>query len=107
MLHFRADSGLIKTLSVAPHKRLSLQRHQHRDEHWVVLEGVAEVQLDEETLRLEQGEYLHVPVGAWHRLINPSDRDNLLVAEIQVGRYESACAAEEDIERRVDDFGRA
>lgn len=107
VLHFDSKTGLIKTLSVSPGQRLSLQRHRHREEHWVVLTGIAEVQLGDQTVRLERGEYVRVPVGEWHRLANPSDTDDVVVAEIQVGQYSSAQVAEEDIERREDDFGRA
>jgi|688.fasta_scaffold1404070_1 mannose-6-phosphate isomerase-like protein (cupin superfamily) len=96
-----ADHFKVKMLEVLPKSRLSLQRHQHRQEYWVVVQGVAEVTVDEQVQTLTIGQAVHVPVGAVHRLANPGDT-LLLVAEIATGVY----VGEDDIERLADDYQR-
>lgn len=91
----------VKTLEVKPGGRLSLQRHAHRGEHWVVVEGVATVTRDAETLTVSAGESVYIPLGAVHRLENRGEV-LLQVIEIQVGDSLS----EDDIERLADDWGR-
>ena len=92
-----------KEITVFPGKRLSLQRHRRRAEHWLVLEGEAEVTLDERQLRLTAGGAVDIPRGAWHRIANPADSGNLRFIEVQTGEY----FGEDDIERKQDDYGRA
>lgn len=92
----------VKRLVVWPGKRLSLQKHNHRSEHWVVVKGKAKVTLDEEVFTLEQGKYVFIELGKKHRLENPG-KDVLEVIEVQVGNY----CREDDIERFSDDYGRA
>lgn len=91
----------IKKITVYPGKRLSLQRHRLRDEHWFVLEGEAVVTRDGEEMRLSNGQSLDIPQGALHRVFNPGE-DDLVILEIQTGHY----LAEDDIERIEDDFER-
>ncbi len=93
----------VKHLIVHPGQKLSLQRHRHRSEHWVVVEGTARVVCGERTCLLRENEYLHVPLGAVHRIENPSTMRPLHVVEVQVGDY----LGEDDIERLDDDYGRA
>jgi len=92
----------VKRLVVYPGKRLSLQRHRHRSEHWFVLEGEAMVVQDDEEVRMLPGQSIEIPKGCWHRIRNPG-MENLAIIEVQTGEY----FGEEDIERKEDDFGRA
>lgn len=98
------DAGerfLVKRITVKPYASLSLQRHRHRAEHWVVVSGTAEVTRGEETMRLEANESTYIPVGTVHRLANPMD-EPLHLIEVQSG----ALLSEEDIERLEDRYGR-
>jgi mannose-6-phosphate isomerase len=97
-----AASWKVKYLTVHPHQRLSYQSHEHRREHWVIVEGTAEVLLDGVTHHLSVGESIDVAVGARHRIGNPGDVD-LVFVEVQLGDY----FGEDDIVRYEDDFGRA
>jgi mannose-6-phosphate isomerase-like protein (cupin superfamily) len=92
----------VKRLVVYPGKRLSLQKHKRRSEHWFVISGEAQVTRDEELLRLTPGRCIEIPVGAWHRVQNPANSDMAFI-EVQTGDY----FGEDDIERKEDDFGRA
>lgn len=91
----------VKHITVTPGHKLSLQRHRHRSEHWVVVEGVAKVVHGETSRELEVNESLFVPQGCVHRLENPGPGPLHLV-EVQVGDY----LGEDDIERLADDYGR-
>jgi mannose-6-phosphate isomerase-like protein (cupin superfamily) len=92
----------VKYLTVHAHQRLSYQSHKHRSEHWVVVQGTADVVLDGVSHRLEVGEAIDVPLGAKHRLENPGSIE-LVIVEVQLGDY----FGEDDITRYEDDFGRA
>jgi mannose-1-phosphate guanylyltransferase/mannose-6-phosphate isomerase len=91
----------IKRLTVKPKKRLSLQKHYHRSEHWVVVRGTARIVVDGEERILRNGESTYIPAGTIHRLENPG-LIPLEVIEVQIGEY----LDEDDIERFDDDFGR-
>lgn len=91
----------VKRLVVFPGKRLSLQRHRRRDEHWYLVEGEAAVVQDEEEIRLLRGQSMEIPKGCWHRIRNPGSQ-NLTLIEVQTGDY----FGEDDIERTEDDYGR-
>jgi mannose-6-phosphate isomerase len=91
----------VKRIVVYPGKRLSLQRHQRRMEHWYVLEGEAVVTRGDEELHLKEGESVNIPRGAVHRVRNPGTKDMAFI-EVQTGDY----FGEDDIERLEDDFGR-
>jgi len=97
------ESGVykIKRVTVRPGQKLSLQLHHHRSEHWVVVSGTAEVQLDKETRLLRKGESTFVRSGMLHRLKNPGVIP-LEVIEVQLGEY----LEEDDIVRFEDDYGR-
>jgi mannose-1-phosphate guanylyltransferase/mannose-6-phosphate isomerase len=92
----------VKRLIVKAGKRLSLQLHHHRAEHWVVVRGAARVTVGDEIKILHENESTYIPLGAVHRLENPGKID-LEVIEIQTGTY----LGEDDIERIEDDFRRA
>ena len=91
----------VKQLTVKPGAKLSLQKHNHRAEHWVVVSGTARVTLDEEIIELTANQSTYIPVGAKHRLENPGDQI-LRVIEVQSGDY----LGEDDIVRFEDIYGR-
>ncbi len=91
----------VKRLFVKPGKRLSLQRHHHRSEHWVVVRGTAEVQIGDKTMQLGENESVYIPQGEVHRLTNPG-KIVLELIEVQTGSY----LGEDDIIRIEDVFGR-
>ncbi|MCX6693312.1 MAG: mannose-1-phosphate guanylyltransferase/mannose-6-phosphate isomerase [Methanomicrobiales archaeon] len=89
----------IKRVSVKPGRKLSLQMHHHRSEHWIVVSGMADVILGDQSLQIRQGESTFVPAGVVHRLGN-SGRIPLEVIEVQIGEY----LEEDDITRLKDDY---
>ena len=91
----------IKRISVLPGGTLSLQYHQHRAEHWVVVRGTAEVRLDDDVLTLGERQWVAIPKLARHRLANRGDVP-LEIIEIQSGDY----LEEDDIVRLEDVYGR-
>ena len=91
----------VKRLHVYPGASLSLQSHQHRSEHWVVVSGTASVVLDNEVLRLATNESVYIHVGQKHRLANETDAP-LTVIEVQTGSY----LGEDDIVRFEDIYMR-
>jgi len=93
----------VKRIQVKPGAKLSVQRHQHRAEHWVVVKGVAEVLNNGETFTLKENESTYIPIGVIHALANPSESEPLEIIEVQSGGY----LGEDDIERFEDRYGRA
>ena len=91
-----------KKIVVKPGKRLSLQSHFHRNEHWIIVSGTARVTVGEEIKLLHANESTYIPAGYKHRLENPGIID-LVMIEAQVGEY----LEEDDIVRYEDDFNRA
>lgn len=91
----------VKRITVTPGKRLSLQLHHHRSEHWVVIKGRARVTRGEQEYELNAGESTGIPAETPHRLANPGTAP-LEIIEIQNGPY----LGEDDIVRFQDDFGR-
>ena len=92
----------VKHLTVLPGARLSLQKHQHRAEHWVVVSGRAQVTCGDQEFTLEPRGSVFIPAGTVHRLKN-SGSEMLEVIEVQTGSY----LGEDDIERFEDDFNRS
>jgi mannose-1-phosphate guanylyltransferase/mannose-6-phosphate isomerase len=91
----------VKRIMVKPGGKLSLQKHFHRAEHWVVVHGVAEVVRDEETHTVRENESIYLPLGSVHRMSNPG-RIPLHIIEVQVGSY----TGEDDIVRIEDAYRR-
>lgn len=91
----------IKRIEIKPGGRLSLQRHQHRSEHWVVVSGTATVTRNGETYMVAKNESTYIPIGVKHRLENRG-KVPLQIVEVQVGEY----TGEDDIERFDDQYGR-
>lgn len=95
------DRFQVKRIIVKPGGILSLQKHHHRAEHWVVVRGTASVIVGEETKTLKEDESTYIPLGKQHRLENPG-RIPLEIIEIQTGSY----LGEDDIVRYEDSYGR-
>ena len=95
------DKYKIKRIEVKPHKRLSLQSHKFRNEHWIVVDGTATITLNDKVFVLNQNESTYIKAGDKHRLANDTDKP-LTIIEAQVGSY----TGEDDIERFDDDFSR-
>lgn len=98
------DSGQrfqTKRIVVKPGAKLSLQKHHHRSEHWVVVSGTAEVTVGEKTFLLQENQSTYIPAGEVHRLANPG-RVPLHLIEVQCGPY----LGEDDIVRLEDTYGR-
>lgn len=91
----------VKRITVYPRKRLSLQRHSRRSEHWHIVEGGPVVTVDGQEIRMRPGGSIDIRCGAAHRIHNPGD-DAVVFIEVQSGEY----FGEDDIERLEDDFGR-
>jgi mannose-1-phosphate guanylyltransferase / mannose-6-phosphate isomerase len=91
----------VKRIFVKPGGRLSLQKHYHRAEHWVVVKGTAEVTVDNNVILLHENEAAQIPIGSVHRLVNPG-LIPLEIIEVQVGSY----TGEDDIVRLEDSYGR-
>jgi len=92
----------VKRIEVLPGKRLSYQKHSKRAEHWVVVEGKANVTLDDREIIVSTGEAIDIAIGSAHRVENLGT-DTLVFIEVQRGSY----LGEDDIVRLQDDFGRA
>lgn len=92
----------VKRITVDPGASLSMQKHFHRAEHWIVVNGAAEVTCDERVFLLSENESTYIPVGSRHRLVNPGKLPLELI-EVQVGSY----LGEDDIVRFDDVYGRA
>ena len=91
----------VKRIVVKPGRALSLQKHHHRAEHWVVVQGTAKVTRGAETILLAENESTYIPLGTVHRLENPG-KIELEIVEIQSGSY----LGEDDIVRLEDTYGR-
>lgn len=96
-----AKNHKVKKITVFPGASLSLQSHEYRSEHWVVVKGTAEAVNGENTLTLHENESTYIPAGARHRLAN-SGKGDLEIIEVQTGEY----LGEDDIARYEDDYGR-
>jgi len=95
------DRFKVKRIQVKPGASLSLQKHAHRAEHWVVIKGVAEIINGESLITLTENQSTYIPKGTVHRLKNPGS-EPLEIVEVQTGSY----VGEDDIERLEDTYGR-
>jgi mannose-1-phosphate guanylyltransferase/mannose-6-phosphate isomerase len=91
----------VKRILVKPGASLSLQKHHHRAEHWVVVKGTAMIARGDESLLLSENQSTYIPLGVVHRLENPGKID-LEIVEVQSGSY----LGEDDIVRLEDSYGR-
>ena len=92
----------VKLIEVKPGHSLSLQKHNFRSEHWVVVSGIAKIEVDSKHMFLKENESTFIPLRCKHRLINPG-KDLLKIIEVQSGSY----LGEDDIERFEDNYGRS
>ncbi|WP_020408825.1 mannose-1-phosphate guanylyltransferase/mannose-6-phosphate isomerase [Hahella ganghwensis] len=98
----KSDRFQVKRITVKPGGRLSLQKHHHRAEHWVIVSGTAKVTRGEEEMILTEDQSTYIPLGVVHRLENPGVIPVELI-EVQTGSY----LGEDDIVRFDDTYGRA
>lgn len=91
----------VKRICVKPGASLSLQSHNRRSEHWIVVEGTAKVTIDEDVKLVTEGQSVYVPLGAVHRMENPGKLSMVLI-EVQIGTY----LGEDDIIRYEDIYAR-
>jgi mannose-1-phosphate guanylyltransferase len=91
----------VKRIVVKPGSKLSLQKHFHRNEHWIVVSGTATVTVDEDVFLVRPNESTYIQMGQLHRLENQGKID-LVMIEVQVGEY----TGEDDIVRIDDVYGR-
>ena len=96
-----SESYKMKRIVVKPGKRLSLQKHLHRSEHWVVVSGTATCTVGDKVFLVRPNESTYIPAGTVHRLQNEGKLP-LVIVEVQVGEY----TGEDDIIRMEDDFHR-
>jgi len=96
------ESGVwVKRVEVQPGQRLSLQKHNQRSEKWVVVTGSGVAIVNDAEIPLEPGKIVDIPLGAVHRLANPS-KQKLVIIEVACGPY----LGEDDIIRLQDDYAR-
>lgn len=95
------DRFQVKRIHVHPGASLSLQSHHHRSEHWIVVEGTAEVTIDDKVQLVSENQSVYVPLGAVHRMVNPGKVPMVLI-EVQTGTY----LGEDDIIRYEDIYAR-
>ena len=95
------DRHQVKRIIVKPGGRLSLQKHHHRAEHWIVVRGTARVTVNELVKIVHENKSIYIPIGAVHRLENPG-KIQLELIEVQTGSY----FGEDDIIRIEDDYQR-
>ncbi len=95
------DRFQVKRIHVHPGASLSLQSHHHRSEHWIVVEGTAEVTIDDKVQLVSENQSVYVPLGAVHRMVNPGKVPMVLI-EVQTGTY----LGEDDITRYEDVYAR-
>ena len=96
-----AEGHKVKRILVSPGKRLSLQKHARRAEHWFVVQGSGVVTIDDRRVPVGPGAAVDIPRGSAHRIENDGDAD-LVFIEVQHGDY----FGEDDIVRLEDDYGR-
>ena len=96
------DRFQVKRIIVEPKQCLSLQSHNHRSEHWIVVKGTAKVVLDDEIKLITEGQSIYIPLGSKHRLENPG-RLQMILIEVQTGPY----LEEDDIIRYEDIYQRS
>ena len=98
-----AEYCKVKRIFVKPEQRLSYQYHHKRQEAWTIVSGVAEITVDDVTNTYMPGETVLIPLGAKHRMANPSKTVDMILIEVQTGTY----FGEDDIIRVQDDYDRS
>ncbi len=96
------EKHVVKKITVTPNNILSLQSHNHRAEHWIIVKGTASVTLHEDVIELTEDQSVYIPVTAKHRIANHSQEDMVFI-EVQTGET----LDENDIIRYEDSYGRS
>ena len=96
------ETFCVKRIKVIPGAKLSLQLHHHRAEHWIIVEGTAQVTLGDKVLTKHVDDHIFIPVETKHRIANETDKDVVFI-EVQAGDN----LDENDIVRLEDIYGRA
>jgi mannose-1-phosphate guanylyltransferase / mannose-6-phosphate isomerase len=96
-----SDFSQLKTVTIFSNEQLSLQEHNRREEHWVVVKGHGKAVVGEEVFDIFPGKYIYIPKFCKHQIINDSD-NNIIFSEVQLGDY----FGEDDIIRHTDKYGR-
>lgn len=91
-----------KVICVKPKSQLSLQSHEHREEHWIVVHGTGIIHLEKSVLHVSCGSSVFIPKGAKHRVLNTDEQESLIITEVQIVDY----LGEDDIIRYEDIYGR-
>lgn len=99
---FLSDFVQAKMIQVFPNQQLSLQYHNYREEHWVVIKGEGLMTIGQSLKNVSSGNYIFIPKGCQHRIKNISKTEPLIISEVQLGTY----FGEDDIIRIEDDYGR-
>lgn len=99
---FLSEFAQAKVLHVLPEQRLSLQYHEKREEHWIIVKGQGKMTIGESVREMTEGSYIFIPKGCKHRIENTSFNTPLIISEIQLGTY----FGEDDIIRIEDIYGR-
>ena len=97
----KGSTWQVKEISVNPKSSLSLQKHRQRSEHWIILEGIANIEINNQKQILYENQSIYIPIGAKHRLSN-LENNPLTIIEVQSGKY----LGEDDIIRYDDNYGR-
>ena len=97
----QGENFVVKKIVVKPYGKLSLQSHKHRSEHWIIVEGRAEVTINDDITTLEPNQNTYIPPETKHRLANNYDK-NLILIEVWYGKN----LDEEDITRYEDIYNR-
>jgi len=97
----KRDNYQVKKINIKPHAKISLQKHMHRSEHWVVVKGTATVTKGKDVLEIQENESIYIPVEEIHRLENKTNKE-LEIIEVQTGKY----LGEDDIIRYEDLYHR-
>ena len=96
-----SDTWQVKRIEIKPGESISLQKHKKRSEHWVVVKGIANVEINDQNTTLNINESIFVSKGTKHRLSNHGN-ENLIIIEVQIGDY----LGEDDIVRYEDIYSR-
>lgn len=100
-IYYSLESYQVKRIEVQPGQSLSLQSHKKRSEHWIVVEGEAHIQIDDQIASYGRNSHIYIPLGAKHKVENQGAKPVVLV-EVQIGDY----LGEDDIIRYKDNYGR-
>ena len=97
------NADRVKKIIISPKKRLSLQYHNFRSEHWIIIEGKATIILNNRTYYKSANEHIFIPKKSKHRVLNESLKKKLVIVEVQTGSK----FLESDIKRFSDIYGRS